>query len=382
PAAREITYTVCTFAPTKPNKKPDAKPMKSDIIKLNSDEPFDTLKAQLLVKIDKVLHPDTLHYDQFEITYTVPRQVSNAIELDSNQQYEHLVDNALKIKASANAKICVRPKPVSRFGLWPTPWLQYYGRNEAINVDDDDGERKKKKKTKEDGILPGNVAVNEKIGILRAKWVCPTLGGACASTHCYVKPDSPGHFPLGNEHFRVWAAAWVKGTEYADDITPPNAKCFDGVNDDALGARSPLLQRRLEAQNQKKAGALAPIVPQVNINFPAEFLQVLRPPVPPPALDPAPAPGHVRAPALAASSLTPMLIPAGRMPGPKLTVEEFCQQHELGDDIHSCFKAHRFKSTDSFRFIELAQLDTMGFLAGEIAELKVAIEAWAGHSEG
>jgi hypothetical protein len=55
-------------------------------------------------------------------------------------------------------------------------------------------------------IPPGNVAKNEKIKQLRARWECSQT--KCQSEFCYVPADGP-HFPLGHDHFDKWAAATV-----------------------------------------------------------------------------------------------------------------------------------------------------------------------------
>ena len=69
---------------------------------------------------------------------------------------------------------------------------------------------------------------------------------------------------------------------------PPDHDLFSGVNPDALGAKSSLLQRRLELQNQKNAPPAPPAAPQINFNFPPEFANLLRPPapIPPPGAIP------------------------------------------------------------------------------------------------
>ncbi|KAJ7448864.1 hypothetical protein B0H11DRAFT_2247502 [Mycena galericulata] len=123
--------------------------------------------------------------------------------------------------------------------------------------------------------------------------------------------------------------------------------------------------RRLEL-NQKAASSN--IAPQININFPPELVGVLgRPPVPPPA--PIPVPAAVQGPA--------MLIPPGATAGPNLSIDVFCTQYDLDDDICARFLRFKFKKTDSFAYITLTQLITMEFMPGEVAELQVAVAKWA-----
>jgi hypothetical protein len=58
-------------------------------------------------------------------------------------------------------------------------------------------------------ILPANVALNDKIGELRDRWVCPTPGGPCGSAHCYFNAINTEHSPLSHDHFKSWGAAMV-----------------------------------------------------------------------------------------------------------------------------------------------------------------------------
>jgi hypothetical protein len=72
-----------------------------------------------------------------------------------------------------------------------------------------------------------------------------------------------------------------------------------------------------------------------------------------------------------------MLISHPRVPGPDLSIEDFCSQYHLDNDIHDRFKEHKFKRSGAFKFVEVDELKEMGFLRGEIAELKVAIGVWS-----
>ncbi|KAJ7240889.1 hypothetical protein C8J57DRAFT_1245018 [Mycena rebaudengoi] len=122
----------------------------------------------------------------------------------------------------------------------------------------------KKKIPKERDILPVNEALNGNIGALRAKWICPTPGGLCGNTHCYVHPDDRAHFPLSHNHMNTWAAAMLKGEQFATVEKPPNTGLFDGVGPASLAARSPLLSRRLELQEKKSTSAAPQITTAYN----------------------------------------------------------------------------------------------------------------------
>ncbi|KAJ7027594.1 hypothetical protein C8F04DRAFT_1294007 [Mycena alexandri] len=224
PAPRVITYTVNFLASLDRSKKIPATrtPIQTLIISLEDDEPFDTLKAQILVRIDNVNNPPTLDFDEYDVTFTIPRIVTNAITLDAGT-YNHLLKKASKMDDPV-AWIRIDPKK--------------YHAPEKLNKENTEelvtgraGKGKKRTEVpKEDRILPANAALNEKIGILRARWACSHPGGPCGSDFCYIKPDGEEHFPLGHDHFNVWAAAWLKGPNVADENKPPNDKLFDGIH--------------------------------------------------------------------------------------------------------------------------------------------------------
>ncbi|KAJ7748903.1 hypothetical protein B0H16DRAFT_1552169 [Mycena metata] len=346
PLVREITVTIAVYSAAQMKKSRTSRGSPaSEIYILNSDEPWDTLKAQVGVRI---------YFDNYNMTFTVPRRISDPVKLSSKDHYKHLLTTALGIKTSATARVIVEPKPVA---------------NDKENDDTGDNGPKsrnggEKYVRKERDILPGNVALNEKIGLLRDKWRCPTPGGPCGSEHCFVHPTDPEHFPLAHVHMESWAAAWLKGPQFGDINKPPNNELFDKINPASPAARSPLLQRRLDL-NQK-----APVnqTPTININFPPEIAGLLgRAPAvaPPPA--PAPAPAQ----------LPPRITDPNFVAGPSLTIDNFCKDYNLDDEICTRFKQNRFKTTDAFAFVAMAQLTAMEFMVGEIAELQVAIGKWA-----
>ncbi|KAJ6526363.1 hypothetical protein B0H19DRAFT_1275725 [Mycena capillaripes] len=137
-------------------------------------------------------------------------------------------------------------------------------------------------------------------------------------------------------------AAWLKGTHFADVEIPPNNELFDRVAAAACGAKSPLLQRRLDLKEQT-AAKNTPAAPQVHINFPPEFANFLRPAV-------APAPAAPDAFILPLNTAN-MLIPHPRIPGLDLSIEDFCSLYDLYTDICKRFKEHKFKRSNAFKFV-------------------------------
>ncbi|KAJ7939926.1 hypothetical protein B0H13DRAFT_1850126 [Mycena leptocephala] len=108
---RKITYTISIFSAAEMKKSKSAKkPTKTAILTLHNSEPFDTLQAQILVRIAAALHPAQEDYNDYNIAFTVSRQVTDPVTLDSEETYTHLVNHALKINSTPCAKIVVEAK--------------------------------------------------------------------------------------------------------------------------------------------------------------------------------------------------------------------------------------------------------------------------------
>jgi hypothetical protein len=105
-------------------------------------------------------------------------------------------------------------------------------------------------------------------------------------------------------------------------------------------------------------------VPQININIPSELLAFFRP-----------APAPIAPPAIAANG-PEMLVPHGALPGPKLSIEEFCERHALDDEICARFRQNKYTKTETLAYIKLSQLELMGFMGGEIAQIQFAVSSW------
>jgi hypothetical protein len=69
------------------------------------------LKAQLLVKISSIFEPTNLAYDNYIVTFSVPRHSKDPLPLVTDEDYKFMVTRATKAKdAVANIKIvCNNP---------------------------------------------------------------------------------------------------------------------------------------------------------------------------------------------------------------------------------------------------------------------------------
>ncbi|KAJ7776631.1 hypothetical protein DFH07DRAFT_766824 [Mycena maculata] len=90
------------------------KPTKTAILNLLNSAPFNMLKAQILVRISAALHPAQEDYNAYDITFTVPRKITDPVTLDSEETYTHLIDHALQTNTAPCAKIVVEAKETRR----------------------------------------------------------------------------------------------------------------------------------------------------------------------------------------------------------------------------------------------------------------------------
>ena len=113
---RSITYNLSMFLTVQKAKLKkkcgDPKP-KSDFLQLDEDE-WDTMKAQVMVKIDSLLKPTTISYYEYEISFIIPCYSPQPMLLDSNNKYLYMVEHALKAKSGPSAKILIEAKVLEK----------------------------------------------------------------------------------------------------------------------------------------------------------------------------------------------------------------------------------------------------------------------------
>jgi hypothetical protein len=165
----------------------------------------------------------------------------------------------------------------------------------------------------------------------------------------------------------------MKGEEHAALDRPPNHHLFDPKNTKV----SPVLRRRLE---NTKAQQVANVAPVINFSFTRDFAEAFRGggPTIPPNRDPPP-PVYT-APALMQNAYDlncPTLLQANQKPGIDMPLDTFCQCYDLDDGIKNRFKEHRYKHARMFCFLTVKDMEGMAFMAGEIAEVRDAIDRWS-----
>ena len=164
----------------------------------------------------------------------------------------------------------------------------------------------------------------------------------------------------------------LKGEEHATLEKPPSHYLFDS------SILSPALQQRKESQEAKKAAASASTnsvgAADILTGF-ANLATALRAPAPaPPVALPYPfTPQAIGAPP--ALSLT--LLPANRVAGLSLSLEDFCCQYLVDDIVRQKLSDEGYKTSHHLQYAAVQELKEAGFRIGEIASLKDAFARWS-----
>ncbi|KAG2069985.1 hypothetical protein BDR04DRAFT_1201343 [Suillus decipiens] len=250
PLVVSISYTLIMFSYTEMKKPKVKRSGEPAIIKLSNNEPFDTLKAQILKCISEALKPKKLAYNDYKITFTVAQHQTSSLSLKKQSEYDHMLECVLKIKAPA-AKIIVealkKPDP-----LMPKKKRKHgndlSGDSDASQGTDSESNsntRKKKKKKvrekKDPSELPLNIELLAQMKLLQNQYAC-NKPGCLSSGYCYILPDNSAHFTHSHWHISVWAAALAAKPPITTIEKPPNHKEFNGLSSNLLSDTAPLIQ--------------------------------------------------------------------------------------------------------------------------------------------
>ncbi|KZT24284.1 hypothetical protein NEOLEDRAFT_1179527 [Neolentinus lepideus HHB14362 ss-1] len=392
PSEVNIKYNVSVFSAVEMKKSKNKRESKNSLLHLSSMEPFDTWKAQILVKIDMALSPKKIEWSNYKVSFSILHISTLPLNVTTSDNYDIMLGCALKMKngavtvmvaEKAHKKKWKRDEVVEKRKDKENADTEDEGlENSEGNGDKEDDEElggRKKKKTKilkKSDIDKSNVVINNNIKALMNWWSCSM--GHCTSNWCLVDPVELRtlHFALSMAHLNIWAAAMEAGDSVKATIDKPtNHKMFDALPANKTGMTSLLT----ECCNQMKASKDSR--PVFNINIPAEFAALFHHPSLP-VYPPAPVPNltSVVPPLLASvngSSLgDSMLIPSGNTCGFQMTIKDFCTSYELGPAIQQKLLDNGFLKMHSFQYIALSDLKEMSFHHGEIAELHDAIAHW------
>ena len=391
-----VSYILQVLSAVEMKKPLNKRLVKSDMIQLSTDEPWDTMKAQILAKISLLLKINAVDIADFDIKFVIPRIIAKpGMPLVSEESYAVLLQRIQKSNSIPIVTINASQHAV-----------------ETEPVQDDAEKDLKKKKGRDPETLPGNIKKNAKIKELHKRWTCPQRQISCAGTYCFIEADG-SHLPLSHECFDVWASAMVcalfisvitatndpyhqlKGDDSASVDHPPNHKLFDSTTHKI----SPVIQRRLDLENAKQAKAAA--APTINFNIGKEILEFLGKktdeketvanaagppaynqagdltlPVPHVAQGPVP-----RSPARIARSRydlnCPTLLQSNRLPGIDMPLSQFCIEFEVEPETENRLLANSYAHACLLRYITIDELTKMEFLNGQIASLRDAVQRWS-----
>ena len=72
------------------------------------------MKAQVMAKIDMILKPATISYDDYNVQFSIPWYSPQLIPLANCEKYTYMVEYTLKAKSSPSAKIMIKGKVIEK----------------------------------------------------------------------------------------------------------------------------------------------------------------------------------------------------------------------------------------------------------------------------
>ena len=154
----KVDYVTAVFSSFEMRKGPMKRVPKNASFQLQTDKPWDTLKAQMLVKILDALDPPTIDFLQYNIMIAIPRVIAKpGIPLTSEAEYTMFLN---RIAHSKSKNI-----------LTNVTVIQPDNDNDKENAPENDTS-KSKKKLKDPALLPGNVKKVANVQALQEHWKC------------------------------------------------------------------------------------------------------------------------------------------------------------------------------------------------------------------
>jgi hypothetical protein len=106
---QSIAYTISIFSIAQMKKEAKKRgDAKSISLELSSNLEWDTFKAKILSKVDSILKPASISFDDYIVTFTIPRIHPKATSLDDEDAYKFMIGRASKSK-DPNAAINIEP---------------------------------------------------------------------------------------------------------------------------------------------------------------------------------------------------------------------------------------------------------------------------------
>ena len=192
-----INYAVSVFSSAEMKKATSKRVPKCSSVQLRMDEPWDTLKAQLLVKVSDTLgDAANLDFSKYNVMVSIARVISKpGVPLTSDNDYDLLLT---RIK-SGKVK-----EPI----LTNVTITQLDGADDKENEPTAVNNKPKKKGTKDPDTLPGNVEKGINIQMLQQRWKCDKRQKNCIGVYCYIDREG-NHLSLSHQRLDCWASAMV-----------------------------------------------------------------------------------------------------------------------------------------------------------------------------
>ncbi|TFY52052.1 hypothetical protein EVG20_g10727 [Dentipellis fragilis] len=299
-------------------------------VSLSTDEPWDTVKAQLLAKVAATLAPDILDFGDYHVLVSIARVLLKpGTSLENEDNYDFFLKMVCKVKGiEVTTNLVIEEKAKNVVGA------------DKENEGTAPGTKKANQKGQKDPvILPANVKRGENIMALKDR----------------------EHLPLNQDRLNAWALAMLKGDAVATIERPPRHKLFDIGN---IGLTSPVLAHCMEAQQGKGASA----APVFNFSIGNEVLGLF-------CLNQDLSTNcTATAPNLDVSD---SLIPLSRVLGADMSLADFCIAFDLSDAILEKFTKNSYRAACALHYVKVNELKEMGFLLGEIAMLRDAVDSWS-----
>jgi hypothetical protein len=106
---KKINYILSIISNSEAKKNASKRVPFGRILELGASEPWDTFQAQILVMIDKSLAPKTIQFQDYDVSFTIARGVTQPLPLISESDYLFLVKQSTKGKTIADVKIqCIQ----------------------------------------------------------------------------------------------------------------------------------------------------------------------------------------------------------------------------------------------------------------------------------
>lgn len=95
----KISYVFSIYSSTEMKLAVSKRKPIGRLLTLSSTEPWDTLKAQILVTLDNTLSPANINFQDYDISYLIPRVITQSLPLVSKTDYTHMLKYATKHNA-------------------------------------------------------------------------------------------------------------------------------------------------------------------------------------------------------------------------------------------------------------------------------------------